>query len=466
MYASIVIFFLHTSSRWVNFMNRLFKAFSIPAAFCLILTITQSVNGEDWLRFRGPNGSGVSSETQELVTEFGDDKNLNWKVELPGSGASSPIVVGEKIFVTCYSGYGESRTKKGEMEKLKRHLVCVDRAKGKILWEKDFDPYLPEDKFTGMGVPEHGYSSSTPVSDGKHVFVFFGKSGVFAFDLEGKQIWKKSVGTASGSRKWGSAASPILAEGVLVVVASDEDEAIYGLEPATGNELWKTKTPDVANVWNSPIITGKSDDAQLLISVPKKILALDPKTGNTKWYATNGVDAPSVSTSLVMDGDNVIAMGGRTRTCTAWTAGGKDDVTESHTVWTGRAISSVVTPIAYQGRLYCIGQGIASCADAKTGETIFKERVAAIGSGNGRAPRRGPGGMDYSSPVIAAGKIYQFTKSGTCYVMAAKPEFELLATNKFESDDSEFNGTPAVSDGEMFVRSNKFLYSIGKKQSK
>ena len=456
--------FLITSLAWVHFMNRLFNKVSIPATFCLILILPQFTYGEDWLRFRGPNGSGVSSEAKELAVEFGDDKNLNWKVELPGSGASSPIVVGEKIFVTCYSGYGESRNNKGEMDKLKRHLVCVDRAKGKLLWQKDFDPHLPEDEFVGMGVPQHGYSSSTPVSDGKHVFVFFGKSGVFAYDLDGKQIWEKSVGTASGSRKWGSAASPILAEGVLVVVASDEDEAIYGLEPATGKELWKTKTPDVANVWNSPITTGKSDDAQLLISVPKKILALDPKTGKTKWYATNGVDAPSVSTSLVMDGGNVIAMGGRTRTCTAWSTGGQDDVTETNTVWTGRAISSVVTPIAYQGRLYCIGQGIATCADAKTGKTIFKERVGGVDGGTGQ--RRGLGGMDYSSPVLAAGKIYQFTKSGTCYVIDAKPEYKLLATNKFENDNSEFNGTPAISDGEMFVRSNRFLYSIGKKQSK
>ncbi len=445
-------------------MNCMTK-YSIPTTFCLILSLSQFACGEDWLRFRGPNGSGVSSQTNELATEFGDDKNLNWKVELPGSGASSPIVVGEKIFVTCYSGYGESRTDKGEMEKLKRHLVCVDRAKGKILWERDFDPYLPEDEFVGMGLPEHGYSSSTPVSDGKNVFVFFGKSGVFAYDLDGNQIWKKSVGTASGSRKWGSAASPILAKGVLVVVASDEDEAIYGLEPATGNELWKTETPDVANVWNSPILTGENEDTQLLISVPKKILALDPGTGKTKWYATNGVDAPSVSTGLVMDGDNVIAMGGRSRTCTAWTTGGKDDVTQTHTVWTGKAISAVVTPITYEGRLYCISQGIATCADAKTGETIFKERVGTVGGSN-QPRRRGPGGMDYSSPVLAAGKIYQFTKSGTCYVIAAEPEFKLLATNTFESDKSEFNGTPAISNGEMFVRSNRFLYSIGKKQSK
>lgn len=434
----------------------------ITYASTTLILLSAKLPAEDWLRFRGPNGSGVSNETKEFVTEFGDDKNVRWKAELPGSGASSPIVVGEKIFVTCYSGYGESRTNIGDMADLKRHLVCVNREDGKVMWVRNFVPHLPEDKFTGMGVPEHGYSSSTPVSDGKHVFVFFGKSGVFAYDFDGKEVWKKSVGTASGSRKWGSAASPIIANGVLIVIASDEDEAVYGLDPATGDEIWKTKSPDVANVWNSPIVTGEKDKTQVLLSIPKKVWALDPKTGDLEWFATNGVDAPSVSTGLVMDGDTVIAMGGRTRTCTALKTDGKDDVTETHTVWTGRAVSSVVTPVSYKGHLYCIARGVASCVDAKTGETVFRERLGNSGAGNSGPPRRGPGGMDYSSPVIAGGMIYQFTKSGTCHVIEAKPEFKVVATNKFESDDSEFNGTPAISKGEMFVRSNKYLYAIGK----
>ena len=165
-----------------------------------------------------------------------------------------------------------------------------------------------------------------------------------------------------------------------------------------------------------------------------------------------------------MDGETVIAMGGRTRTCTAWKTGGEEDVTKTHTVWTGRAISSIVTPIAYNGHLYCISRGVATCADAKTGETIFKERIGGDGAEGKNTPRRrGPGGMDYSSPIVVGGNIYQFTKTGTCYVIAAKPKYELIATNKFTSDDSEFNGTPAISGGQMFVRSNKYLYSIGKK---
>ena len=128
-------------------------------AFSLSLLLVQTSTGEDWLRFRGPNGSGISSSNKKTVTSFGDEENLVWKTKLPGPGASSPVVVGDKVFVTCYSGYGETNDKVGKMENLKRHVVCVDRKTGNILWNKIVDPYLPEDKYEGMGVPQHGYAS-------------------------------------------------------------------------------------------------------------------------------------------------------------------------------------------------------------------------------------------------------------------------------------------------------------------
>ena len=443
------------------------------------LAITQIATGEDWLRFRGPNGSGVSKSEQETVTNFGDDENLIWKTRLPGPGASSPVVVGNRVFVTCYSGYGESKENVGDMQDLQRHLVCIDRTSGKVLWEKSVPPYLPEDEFRGMGVPEHGYSSSTPVSDGKHLFVFFGKSGVIAYDLDGKEIWRKSVGTNSGIRKWGSASSPILFDGILIVNASDEDQAIYGIEAMTGKELWKTKTEDMANVWNTPVIISPENNPQLVISVPDEVWALNPRNGKLKWYVTKGVDAPSVSTSIVVDGENIIAMGGRSRNAVAVKTGGKSDVTDKNIIWEGRAISTIATPISYQGHLYSVTQGIANCISAATGKEVYKERIpSSLNSpemrptdsqpGDGVIRLAPPGGnrrraRNYSSPVIADGKIYQFTRDGTCYVLTAKPEYELLATNQFLADTSGFNSTPAISNGRIFIRSNQHLYCIGAK---
>ena len=167
-------------------------------AIATIVTITASTcQAQDWLRFRGNDGSGVSSESATTATEFSADNNIKWKVELPGAGASAPIVVGDKIVLTCYSGYGQDRKDPGQIEDLMRHVVCFNKKTGDKIWQKDFENEVAEDPFTGMGVPEHGYSSSTPVSDGKHVFVFFGKGGVMRWTLpKVKKFGNKVLGRA------------------------------------------------------------------------------------------------------------------------------------------------------------------------------------------------------------------------------------------------------------------------------
>ena len=156
----------------------------------------------DWLRFRGPNGSGISSEDVAPPTKWSPE-SVKWKVELPGPGSSSPIVVGNKVFVTCWTGYGMMREFPGEQTDLQRHLICYDRDTGKELWRSNVDAVLPEDRYGGM-FAEHGFASHTPVSDGESVFAFFGKSGVVAYDLDGKELWQKSVGTGLGKSQLGA----------------------------------------------------------------------------------------------------------------------------------------------------------------------------------------------------------------------------------------------------------------------
>ncbi len=422
-----------------------------------LLAISQTATAEDWLRFRGPQGTGVSVDGGVTPTEFDDQKNVLWKIDLPGAGASAPILVGDKIFLTAYSGYGQSRTEAGDMDDLKRHVLCYSKSDGKQLWRKDFDPVLPEDPFQGMGVPEHGYSSSTPVSDGTHVYVFFGKSGVYAFDLDGNEIWKTSVGTGSGSKRWGSGGSPVLSSNVLIINATDESNSIVGLDKSTGEELWRNE--GVENVWGTPLVVGEGDNEAVVMSVPYEVWAMNPQTGKLKWFATNGVQDSSVSASPMLDGDVVIAMGGRSNTAVAIRLGGAKDVTKTNTVWQGKSVARIMTPILYEGHIYAVSKGIASCLDAQTGKQIYKERLPSIGE---TVQRRGPSG-NYVSPVIADGKLYQFTKNGGCYVIDAKPEFKLLASNHMAEDGSEFNATPAISDGKLFVRSNRHLYCIGSK---
>lgn len=190
----------------------------------------------DWPRFRGPNGSGVSADAGPLPAKFSATENLRWKVPLPGPGSSCPIVVGDKIFVTCWSGYGVDRASPGEQGNLRRHLVCIDRKTGSTLWTSDIEPVLPEDQYGGM-FAEHGYASHTPVSDGERVYVYFGKTGALAFDMDGKQLWQTKVGQESDPRGWGSASSPVIYKNVLIVTASAESEALVGLDAKTGKEL-------------------------------------------------------------------------------------------------------------------------------------------------------------------------------------------------------------------------------------
>ncbi len=195
-----------------------------PLIVVLLLCGTVAV-AEDWSRFRGPDGAGISADAAIPVT-WNESENLKWKTPLPGAGSSSPIVVGDRIFVTSFSGEGQS---------LERQLVCIDRKDGAIQWTQSVVAEQPEDAYQGY-LKEHGYASSTPVSDGNSVFAFFGKSGVIAFDLDGTQLWKVSVGKESSNRRWGSAASLTLYKDTVIVNASEESQSVRALDKATGKE--------------------------------------------------------------------------------------------------------------------------------------------------------------------------------------------------------------------------------------
>src|SRR5262245_13190185 len=157
----------------------------------VVLLTTASASAGDWMQFRGPGGLGISDE-KNLPVKWSSDENIAWKVDLPGPGASSPIVVKDRVYLTCYTGYG-IEVAKGEQADLRRHLLCFDRRTGQERWRKSFEPKLPEHQYQGEG-SYHGYAASTPISDGERLYVFFGKSGVFCFDLEGQQLWQAGVG--------------------------------------------------------------------------------------------------------------------------------------------------------------------------------------------------------------------------------------------------------------------------------
>ena len=441
----------------------------------LLTSVFSTANAADWPRFRGPNGSGVSPDETPTPTTWTDTENVKWSIDLPGPGSSSPIVVGDKVFVTCWTGYGLSREEPGDQAQLKRHLVCVNRAAGKILWDQVVDPFLPEDEYGGM-FAEHGYASHTPVSDGEKVFAFFGKTGVVAFDRDGKKLWQTSVGTESDPHNWGTASSPILYKNLVIVPANAESHALVALDKETGSEVWKQEAQGFEGTWGSPILVDAGEGKQeIVLAVPGEMWGFRPDTGKLAWFAM--VSAGEACSTSAIPGDGVAYLvGGRDGGTSAVKVGGAGDVTDKNILWTSNVQGGIGTPLLHDGKIYSISREIVTCLDAATGEEVFQKRleapaVAAAAPAEGENREGGRGGrgggfmnQSYSSPVAANGKLYFMTRAGLCYVFSLDGDFEQLAVNKFGSDEADFSATPAISDGELFVRSSKKLYCVGEKK--
>ena len=420
-----------------------------------------AANSTDWPRFLGPTGAAIVTESK-VPLKWSDSENIVWKAEMPGPGSSSPIVHGDKVFVTCWTGYADKEGA-NDMSKLTRHLICLNRADGKVLWDAPVPSAAAEDPWQGF-ITEHGYATHTPVTDGERVYVFFGKSGALAFDLQGKQLWQTSCGTGSGRMRWGSAASPILAGDVLVVNASDEAQAIIGLDKKTGKIVWKAEG-EFGMAYGTPNVFQRDGVTDLVIAVPQELWGLNPETGKLRWYAVHGLSG-NVSPSVIPGGDTAYVFGGYPATrSTAIKLGGKGDITANAILWSSNTSSYVPTPILKDGHLYVVNdQGSATCIDAKTGQDVFRERVIEGGGGGAGGGRRGGGGKPfYASPVLIGDKLVCVSRKNGAYIIAAKPKFELIGHNVLSLDNSQFNATPAVSGDQLLLRSEKAVYCIGTK---
>jgi outer membrane protein assembly factor BamB len=405
------------------------------------LMVCGAAMAADWSQFRGPGGSAKSSDGN-LPERWSATENIVWKTELPGPGSSSPITWQDKIFLTCYSGYGLKLEEPGDQANLTRHMLCLDRSGGKILWSVELAAKLPEEEYQKR-LALHGFASSTPATDGQRVYAFFGKSGVMAFDFDGKPLWTADVGSRTNG--WGSSNSPVLYQNLVIVNASVESGSLVALDKQTGSEVWRAK--GMRESWNTPVLVDVPGGRQeLVVSVMGKVLGFDPSSGDELWRC-DGIE-DYVCPSVVADAGIVFAIGGRRATALAVRVGGRGDVTESHRLWKVSAGSNVSSPVYHDGHLYWVSdQAIANCLDAKTGEVIYRERL----------PRQD---LVYASVTLGDGKLYAVTRQRGTFVLAARPEFEVLAHNDL-SDSSVFNASPAISQGQLLLRSDRYLYCIG-----
>ncbi|MGB7344536.1 MAG: PQQ-binding-like beta-propeller repeat protein [Pirellulaceae bacterium] len=398
---------------------------------------------KEWSQFRGPSGLGIGSET--VPTKWSENENLAWKTTLPGKGSSSPVVVGDKIFLTAFSGYGLSAEDPGDREKLKLHVICLSLTDGSIVWDREIDP-SPEEQDASKRVADHGYASPTPCVDDKNVYAYFGPSGLVAFSQNGEQLWRRSVGTKTAG--FGSAASPVLYDDLVIMNASIEDGAVYGIEKSSGEVRWRTD--EINKAWTTPtVISLRDGTTELIVNQKDAILGLDPKNGSRLW-SCDAIDDYIVP-CIVADGDILYCSGGRSNKTFVVKAGGRGDVSESHLVWDVSLGANVTSPLLHDGYLYWShDKSIALCLRASDGEMMFRERL----------PTRS---RVYASIVSDGEKLFLTTRDAGILVLAAAPQYKELAVNKLGDEGEMFNATPAITGSRLLIRSDQNLYCVMQK---
>lgn len=393
----------------------------VVAALCF----PAAASAADWSQFRGPNATGVSDD-KNLPVEWSKTKGIAWRAELPGRGASSPVVVGSRVYVTCSSGTRDDRL----------HALCFDADTGKQLWHRQLQG-------TGSTAahPKTCMAANTPVADDTGVYALFATGDLAAFDADGSLRWYRSlVGDyPSIANAVGMASSPVLAGGRLVVPMDNAGESfVAALDTQYGKNVWKTERPREIS-WTTPLVRTVGSGPEVLFSGPKGLTAYDAATGVARWTFKAGGGSIPVG---VLDGDSLyLPVGGVSRF--------KIDATgvAEKPEWAARdARTGYASPLVYAGKVYAADKdGFVTCVDAKTGKQDYKERVK---------------GAFSASPVAGDGKVYFLNETGSCTVVDARADgFEVLATNDLGEGSL---GTPAIARGRLFVRTDKALYAIGK----
>jgi outer membrane protein assembly factor BamB len=413
------------------------------------LVVAGKAGAENWPQFRGARG-GVSTETGVPV-QWTATSNVAWRVPLPGPGHSSPIVWGDRIFLTAFreqpgGSWAVTRSvsnifARGVAVTGRLVVLSLDRASGKVLWERDVGATRIEEIH-----PTNSPASPTPVTDGQLVYAYFGSYGLVAFDFSGNKIWEKRMGPFPN--EWGSGSSPIL-HGSLLILNSDTDgeDMLLALDKATGKTVWQASRA-ATRAWPVPVIWHVNGQDQIVVSGSGHVVAYDAANGRETWRV-DGMSTWVSPTPVIAHGLLFVTSSGQGgNVVQAIRPGGRGNITATHVVWRNpRAATYVSSPIVVGEHLYTVKNGgVVSCLDAKTGELLWQQRV--------------PGGGDYyASPVAVENRIYMISEEGVVSVVAASPRFELLGT----SDLGERTmASPAVSGGQMFIRTDTHLWAVGR----
>jgi outer membrane protein assembly factor BamB len=425
--------------------------------------------GDQWPSFRGPQAAGVA-EGQNLPERWDARKgtHVKWKARIPGLAHSSPIVWGDRVFVTtAVSSRGGDHFRHGlygdgdASEDRSVHtwkLYAFDRGDGKVVWERTAYEGVPREKRHVKA----SYANSTPATDGRYVVAFFGSQGLYAFDVRGRLVWKKDLGVLNAGAydapdyEWGTASSPVIYRHLVIVQCdTQKDSFLLAADLKTGRTVWKTPREELPS-WGTPNVYAGKPGAELVTNASNFIRGYDPLTGRELWRL--GGSSKITAPTPVFSGDLIVVASGRRPEAPIFVirAGARGDITlgagqtsSKHVAWSRQARGSYMpTPLVYGEHLYVLSnQGVLDCYELKTGAEVYRERI----------PHHG-GGFS-ASPVAADGRIYLTSEDGDIFVVRAGPKFELLATNPM---GELMMATPAISSGLMFVRTQHHLYAIGR----
>jgi outer membrane protein assembly factor BamB len=418
----------------------------------------------DWPQWRGLNNDGMARG--DAPHEWSDTKNIAWRVAIPGRGNSSPIIWGDKIFLTTAVPTDAATTSAaaqppqtapprrqgrgpgGGANAGREHkfvMMCLDRRNGKVLWERVARVATPHE---GYHHQYGSFASNTPVTDGKNVYAFFGSRGIYCYDLNGKLLWEKAFSPMRMRLGFGEGVAAVL-DGNSLYLKFDQEQGshLLALDKQTGKEIWRVSR-DEGSSWSPPLIITHNGRRQMIVSASAKVRSYDPATGKLIWecagLGSNVIPAPVISGGVVY-----VMSGHRDPNLLAIRLGHEGDLTGTDAIlWTNnRGNSYTASPVLHDGKLYFVSDsGMLSCLDARTGKAHYQQQ---------RLPRS----YNFkSSPVGANGKLYLATEEGDVVVVRMGEKYEVLAVNTLS--DQMFIATPAISGGSLYLRSQEALYCI------
>lgn len=420
----------------------------------LALLLAHGSPAANWPQWRGPAANGISEE-KGLPIQWAPDQNIAWKAPLRGLGTSTPIVWGDRVFITSQIGDGpfEQRgrdfanasvaRKTGQKEKVQFLVEAFDRSNGRLLWEYRFDA---EGELPPVHM-KHNLASPSCVADGQLVYAWVGTGQLVAFSMDGKLIWSRHLGKDYSPFQilWGHGSSPMLYRDSLILLCDHQSAAyLLALDKRTGKQRWKADRGKDRRAYSTPFLVSGEKGDELIINSSERIDAYDPSTGELLWYVGESNRVP-IPTPVAHNGVLYASRGYNSSPYMAVKTGGHGDVARTHVLWEVKTGAPYVSSLLYyQGLIYMATEiGIVTCVDAANGQMLWRERL---------------GGVFSASPVAADGKVYLVNEAGEAFVLEAGRELKILQRNHVEERTL---ASPAISNGQIFLRTDQHLFCIG-----